>query len=356
MKLTFNNKKIDGILTVLPEQEVLFDDEVENYSFPVKQTMRLKKVMGFEKHRIVKPETASSDLCAEGLSYLLEQKIIAKEEIGAIIVATVTPDHFLPHVSTILQGKFGFDEDVLCLDISQGCAGFIVGLLESFMLLEHMGEKKVLLFNVDVLSKKVSKHDRGSYPLIGDAAAVSVISNSADELPIHLNIHMDGSRGEALMIPAGGSRIPCSAETAEVRDSGDGNLKCLDNLDMDGTAVYTFVQTDVPPLILETLEMAGVSKEAIDWYLFHQPNKFMLEKLAEQLSIPYGKVPMNIVETFGNPSGASIPVVITHNLAEELTHRRKLCCLSAFGSGLCCGAVVLNLGDFDFCDTIVSEC
>ena len=123
MKFTFNDKRVEGILAVLPEQEVFFDDEVENYTFPVKQTMRLKKVMGFEKHRIVKPETASSDLCAAGIERLLEQGLIKKDEIGAIVVATITPDHFVPHVSTILQGRFGLGQDVLCVDISQGMRG-----------------------------------------------------------------------------------------------------------------------------------------------------------------------------------------------------------------------------------------
>ena len=177
MLFTFNNKRIRGIISVLPEQEVTFEEEAENYAFPVKQTMRLKKVMGFEKHRIAKKGTAASDLCLFGIEHLLVNGLIKNDEIGAIVVVTVTPDHFLPQVSTILQGKLGLSHEVFCVDISQGCAGFIVGLLESFMLLDHMADKKVLLLNVDVLSHKVSKQDRGSYPLIGDAATVAVIEN-----------------------------------------------------------------------------------------------------------------------------------------------------------------------------------
>ncbi len=357
MKTVFRNKKITGILGVLPEIEIRFEDEVFNYDFPEKQTMRLKKIMGFEKHRVVKDTTSSSDLCITGLYYMLEKGLISKNEIGAIIVVTTTPDHFIPHVSNIIHGKFGFINDVICIDISQGCAGFLHGLMQSFMLLEHLGNKKVVLFNVDTLSKKVSKKDRNSYPLIGDAAGITVIENDSNSKDIFFNMYNDGSRREALIIPAGGSRLPSSPETAIVRDSDqDGNLRSLDNLKMDGSEVFTFVQTEVPPLIEETLKFANQDKDHIDWFLFHQPNKFMLKKLAEKLEIPYEKLPMNIVENFGNPSGASIPIDIVHNLGSLVLDNKYNCCLSAFGSGLTWGAMTIELGGMDFCEMLISDC
>jgi 3-oxoacyl-[acyl-carrier-protein] synthase III len=162
MRTVFQKKKITGILGVLPQNEVRFEDEIANYNFPEKQTMRLKKIMGFERHRVVKETTASSDLCVAGLKFLLEKKLIIKHEIGAVVVVTTTPDYFIPHVSNVIHGRFHLNNDVICIDISQGCAGFLHGLMQSFMLLEHLADKKVVLFNVDTLSKKVSKKDRNS--------------------------------------------------------------------------------------------------------------------------------------------------------------------------------------------------
>lgn len=156
-------------------------------------------------------------------------------------------------------------------------------------------------------------------------------------------------------IPAGGSRMPCTPETANVEDDGEGNLRCKDNLRMDGTAVFQFVQKDVPGLILETLELSGWLKEDVDWFLFHQPNRFMLRKLAEKIGAPYEKVPMNIVENYGNPSGASIPMVISHNLAREMVAGKYKCVLSAFGSGLAWCAMTMELGNLDFCGIVVSN-
>ena len=132
MKITFHGKKVAGILSVLPEKEVYFEEEVGNYSFPEKQTLRLKKIMGYEKHRISKPETATSDLCVFGLNSLLDRTMLRREEIGAVVVVTLTPDHFVPHSEQHRSGRCNLPHDVLCLDIMQGCSGFEVGLMQAF--------------------------------------------------------------------------------------------------------------------------------------------------------------------------------------------------------------------------------
>jgi 3-oxoacyl-[acyl-carrier-protein] synthase-3 len=350
----FKGKKISGMLTVLPENEHYFKDEVDNYTFPAQQTLRLQKIMGYEKHRIAKDSTSTSDLCVFGVKHLIDEGKIDVSAFGAIITVTLTPDHFVPHVSNIVQAECGFGHDVICMDVLQGCCAFELGLLQAFLLLEHI-EKKVLVLAADVLSHKVSKQDRNSYPLIGDAAAVTVVENDENAGEVWFNLRMDGTRRNVLEIPAGGSRMPCTLETAKIEDDGEGNLRSKNNLRMDGTAVFQFVQKDVPNLILETLELSGWLKEDIDWFLFHQPNRFMLRKLAEKIGAPYEKVPMNIVENYGNPSGASIPMVISHNLAREMVAGKYRCVLSAFGSGLAWCAMTMELGNLDFCDIVVSD-
>lgn len=357
MKTIFRNKKISGLLSVLPATTVKFEDEINNYTFPPKQTLRLQKVMGYKQHAIVKDTTATSDLCLAGLEYILQKGWLKKEEIGGIVVACSYPDHFIPPVSMIIQGKLDLPEDIYCVDISQGCVGFLMALTQGFMLLEHIKDRKVVVISADVLSKKVSKQDRNSYPLIGDAAGIAVVENSDEENEIFTIIRNNGSMGDALTIPAGGSRMPSSAETAKLVDKdNDGNLRSLDNLTMKGSDVFTFVQTKVPPMIDEVLEYAGITKEDIAYYLFHQPNKFMLKKLAEKIGVPYEKVPMNVVEEFGNSSGACIPVCATYNIADILKSENHKYCLSAFGSGLTWEAMVIDIGRLDFCEMFVSDC
>lgn len=356
MKTTFKGKRISGVLGILPETISYFDDEVDNYNFPPKQTLRLKKVMGFEKHRLAKSESTASDFCVKGLEYLLKKEYINKSEIGAIVVVSLSPDYFVPHISNIVQGKCGLPEDVLCMDIPQGCCGYLLGLMQSFLLLDILpAEKKVLLFNVDILSHKVSKHDRNDFPLIGDAAAVTVVEHDKTAKDIAYHMFMDGTDRESLIIPAGGFAMPSTPETAELKQLEDGNQRALDNLTMDGSAIFNFVQMRVPPLIENMFEECKVKKEDIDYYLFHQPNKFMLKKLADKMQIPYEKMFMNIVENYGNPSGVSIPINITHNLNGMHERQRYQCCLSAFGSGLAWGAMIMELYDMQFCEMMEVE-
>ena len=352
MRTVFKNKRISGILGILPENVSYFEDEVDNYTFPPKQTLRLKKLMGYESHRLAKKDSTASDFCKFGMQYLFDNQYISKDEIGAVVVVTLSPDYFLPQISNIIHGEFDLPQDVICMDIPQGCCGFLMGLMQSFFLLDYMDTgKKVVLCNAEVLSKKVSPKDRNDFPLIGDGASIAVIEHDSEAEDAFFSLSTDGTRREALKIPAGGFRLPSNAETAEYKDVGDGNLRALDHMHMDGTAVFSFVQEEVPGCVDDILSFAETDKEEIDYYLFHQPNKFMLQKLREKLNVPKEKFFDDLVTKYGNPSGVSIPLVITDNLADELkTEKNYKCCLSAFGSGLTWGALVMNLGHMEFCE------
>jgi 3-oxoacyl-[acyl-carrier-protein] synthase-3 len=146
--------------------------------------------------------------------------------------------------------------------------------------------------------------------------------------------------------------MPSDQQTAELKDVGDGNMRSKDHLKMDGAAVFNFVQSKVPDMIDELLEFSNTSYQEVDYFIFHQPNKFMLEKLADKMSVPYEKMPNNIVEKFGNSSGVTIPIALAFNLKEELTNGRVKVCLAGFGVGLTWGSMCLNLGDFEFCELI----
>jgi 3-oxoacyl-[acyl-carrier-protein] synthase-3 len=154
------------------------------------------------------------------------------------------------------------------------------------------------------------------------------------------------------MIPAGGLRLPGCPETAVLEDAGDGNLRAKDHLRMDGSAVFNFVQTEVPEMIENLLATVGVSLEKVDYILSHQPNKFMLEKLADKIKLPHAKMPSNIVEHFGNSSGVTIPMAITYNLSAHLRQSRSQVVFAGYGVGLTWSAMLLELGGLKFCEMI----
>lgn len=354
METVFKGKKISSMLGILPETIGHFDDEVNNYCFPIKQTLRLKKVMGYNQHRLAKETSTVSDFAVYGLNYMLDNNWIKKDDIGAVITLTLCPDHFVPHISNIVQARCSLNTDIICMDTAQGCCGFLLGLMQAFMLLDHLHDKKIILINGDILSHKISKRDRNDFPLIGDATTITVVENGGKE-EIYYEMHNDGTRGDALKIPAGAFRMPSTPETAKMIDQGDGNFRALDNMHMDGSAVFNFVQTEVPPMLENAFNKLGKKVEDIDWFLFHQPNKFMLQKLAEKTGIPIERFPMNLVENYGNPSGASIPLTAIYNIKEEILHKTLHCCLSAFGSGLAWGLMFMDLGPLKHCELIESK-
>jgi len=353
MILNFKGKKITDIVSVVPSQISKYEDEIENYSFSRAKCMKLKEIMGFDEHRIAPENITASDLCEFAFNHLVENKGLDRESIDAMIFVTHTPDHFIPPTSSILHGKLGLKEDCLCFDINHGCAGFVVGLQQAFMLLEHDGINKVALLNGDTLSRKINKKDRNSFPVVGDAGAVTIIENDCNAGDIKIFTKNRGKDAMVLKIPAGAFRMPSNDETSKDIDVGDGNFRSLDNLNMEGASVFSFVQVEVPLMVEEILKANNLSKDEIDFYMFHQPNKFMLEKLADKIEVPREKMPNNIVEIYGNSNSVTIPVNITHNLGSKLLQDKKLkLCLAGFGVGLTWASMILDMGSLNSCELI----
>ena len=352
MNFTYRRKRITGLLTIVPANERTFEEDMQHFNFPAARSLKLKAVMGYNKHRVVNPGVCVSELAVFGLEYLFQQGLLERDGFDALILVTQTPDHLMPPTSNIIQGRLNLKRDLFCLDINQGCAGFVIGLLEAFTLLEQDSVRRVVLINADVLSRKTSPQDRNSYPLMGDAASITVVERDPDDSVIHAALKMDGTRNEALMIPAGGLRLPSSPATAVLEDVGDNNLRAQDHLRMDGSAVFNFVQTEVPELIQNLLATTGVPLAAVEYVLCHQANRFILEKLAAKLDVPAAKMPANLVEHFGNSSGVTIPMAITFNLAAHFRQHRSQVLLASYGVGLTWSAMLLHLGGLAFCEMI----
>ncbi len=352
MDFKFNNKKVSGVLTVVPKNTVKFLDEIDNYGFSKEKCLNLQEVMGFNERRIVKGDECGSDLALYGMEYLIEKGLLNKEDIGALILITQTPDHFMPPTSSILHGKLGLGKQVLCFDINQGCTGYVYGLLQAFLLLESSCNGKIVLINCDTLSRRACQYDRNIFPIIGDAGAITIIENSEEENEISLNLNTDGSRSDWLKIPAGGFRKPSNDETREIKELADGNRRSEDDFYMNGAGIFTFTQTDVPRSIKQFFETSSIGIDHVDYFMFHQPNRFMLGKLAKKLNVSPDKMPSNVVEKFGNSSSASTPLVICYNLDKKLIKNRFKICIAGFGVGLSWGVTTLEMGPLDFCEWI----
>ncbi|MBQ8982356.1 MAG: hypothetical protein IJ079_02110 [Lachnospiraceae bacterium] len=351
MDFHFQNKQITGVLSILPETEYRMEDEVIDPNDS--KVKRLQKVIGYGSRRRVKGNTCMSDLLLYGLRHLISSQQLNPDDIGAIIVSTLCEDYLLPSLGCILQGELGLENDVYCMDTPQACAGYVTGLIHAFLLLDHMPNKKVIVCTGEILNRKSdpneAKYEHPSFG--GDIANITIVENCHSSRDIYANYFTDGSRRNALIIEDGGFRNPMTAEKLKMQTN---NLPCM-GVSMDGSGVFNFVQKEVPPSIFELSKQAGVTVDDIDWFLFHQPNKFMLQKLAGALGVPFRKVPMKLTETLGNSDSGTIPAIMTTEAADSLLSHNNLCCLSGFGGGLTWTSIIMDIGNLDFCECITSD-
>lgn len=353
MRATIKNVKIRGLCATVPAAVYKFEDELKEFPFPEKSSRRLGRVMGFNEHRIADPATSPCDLASFTLNHLFRNNYLHKDALEGLIVVAQMADHLCPGNSKVIHGQLDLPRSVYCADIYENCVGFISGLYAASCQIAAGTANEIALVVTDGGACRANKLDRNTYPLCGDAAAVAVVSRSSDpEDRIQFVFKNDGSRRDALIIPAGGCRMPATAETAKMIKDEMGNYRSLNNMRMDGTAVFQFVMSEVPKVIDELCEYARISRDDFEYHLTHQPNRFMLEKLADILRVPRERLFNNIVERFGNSSSATIPVNVAYNLGEKLKTEKPLVCMSAFGAGLSLAAAATRLGQMDFCELI----
>ena len=254
----------------------------------------------------------------------------------------------MPPTSNVIQGRLNLKKEMFCMDINQGCAGFVIGLMQAFLMLEQESIQKVILINADVLSRKTSPKDRNSFPLVGDAASITVVERDPIDSVIHAISRWTARAERLLTIPAGGFRLPAHRQPQSWKMSATiisgPRIICAWTV----SAVFNFVQVEVPPMIEDLLKYARRSVGEVDYFFCHQPNRFMLQKLADKMQLPYAKMPSNVVERFGNSSGVTIPMTITLNLRDRLVHEQFRVCLAGFGVGLTWSSMLLNLGKVKF--------
>lgn len=343
MVTSFNNKTISAIYSVLPAHEVDFMDEAGNYSFSEVQMKKLKKVMGFGTRRVAMVGETVGDYAIYGIKRMLEDGVLKESEIGAIIVTTTSPDHFIPPISNIVQGKFDFDEDVVCIDISQGCCGYTVGLTYSFMTLNALENKKVLLIAGDMLSARVSTRDRASRPITGDGVTISIIENTTEN-KIFCSLKNDGKDAFAVYVPAGGTRMPITPETTKEEEDEFGNWRGKQHLVMQGDLVFNIIINMTPVMMEELLLKSGDKMDDIDYFICHQSSSFTLKKLAQRLEVTEERLPRDIVPKYGNSSSATIPVTMCEHCDQFFADgKKKKIMFAAFGTGMSLGAVLMDL-------------
>lgn len=282
------------------------------------------------KERHIATTENTSDLCIQVAKDLLAKSQTKPEEISFVIVATMSPDYNSPSVACLVQGAIGAT-NALAFDLSAACAGFVYALSMGEKLI-RTGSGKGLIIGGEVISKVLDWQDRSTAVLFGDGAGGVLLEPSSETHLLKESIHADGSRGMSLTSgyvnphdnPYGGQQAPKNA--------------CLS---MVGREIFDFATRDVVKSIAELIEE---DKASIDYFLLHQANARILDKIARKLQIDRSKFLQN-VEKYGNTSAATIPILLDEAVAAGtliLGNNQKVV-LSGFGGGLTWASVLVTL-------------
>ena len=351
-KSCFKNARISGLVACIPRREKSIDDEVELFGGNVRQVERLKKTIGLNKRRVVDDDTTTADLCRSAARELMQRLELESESIDALLCVTQTPDYAQPCNAAVLHGQLGLDKECAALDINLGCSGYVYGLWMAHMMVANGGCRRVLLLAGDTISRITHPRDRAVAPLFGDGGSATLIEHAKEESPAWFSLHTDGSGYDKLIVPAGGFRQPISPETRVESMDEEGNIRCPENLCMDGAEVFNFSIQVEPASVREVLEYARLELESIDHFVFHQANRYILSNIAKRLKLDPAKVPMQTVERYGNQSSASIPAAICSELADSLSCGEKRLLLSGFGVGLSWASAVIHFRSLKACAVI----
>ena len=284
---------------------------------------------GIKERRIASEDQATSDLAIEACRKTLENAGLGVKDIDLIIMATSTPDTIFPSTACWIQKGLGADH-IPAFDISVGCTGFLYGMILAESLILNGTNKRILLIGGELLTKVTNWKNRNTCVLFGDAAAAVVLEESDDESGM-LSYYWkaDGNLGDLLYQPAGGTRIPATAQSVAQ------DLHCLS---MKGNEVFKHAVKRMGEAALEALKQAGLDRDDIDYFIPHQANIRIIEATGRRLKIPREKVYSNI-HKYGNVSVASIPISL-HELYEEGKFKKgNIIVMDAFGAGFTWAAI-----------------
>jgi len=336
--ITYKNVGIRAIAACVPS-DVVYNKDL-GYLIPEDEIEKTINAIGIRERRISNADICSSDLCFKAAKKLIEDNEIDVNTIDVLLFLSQTPDYRMPATAPLLQNRLGLQDTTACMDLNLACSGYAYGLSAAFAYASQQGINRVLLLVGETFTKLTSPYDKVNWPLFGDAGTATLVEKG-DYCDSYIELMTDGSGAESLIIPAGEFRNPATAENLQTTEREDGNRRSDHQIYMDGMDVFNFTLRVVPRAIKNMLTVLSIQPDAIDYYLFHQANKFMIDFIVKKIKIDIEKVPYSI-DRFGNTSSASIPLTIVSELESRIKDSKKII-LCGFGAGLSWGTAYMEL-------------
>ena len=284
--------------------------------------------VGIRERHIAPPEMATSDMAVLAACAALNQRGIAGRDIEAILLCTVTPDMMFPSTACLVQDRIGA-KGAWGFDLVAACSGFIYGLTTAASLVKSGAHKNVLVIGADTMSRILDYTDRATCILFGDGAGAMLVERGeADEGFLGFLNEVDGSGGDALKMPAGGSRMPPTAETVANR---------LHYVKQEGQAVFKYAVKKMYEISRDLLDRHGLTVQDIKLLIPHQANARIINAAAEKLGLREDQVIINI-DRYGNTTAATIPLATRDAVETGRLKKGDLVLFASVGAGFTVGA------------------
>lgn len=328
---------IKAISYYLPEKVVTNEELVKE--FPEWSVDKVAQKVGVDSRHIAADNETAGDMAEKAARKLFAEYDISPNSIDFVMLCTQSPDYFLPSTACILQDRLGIPTSAGAFDYNLGCSGCIYGMAMAKGLITAGIAKNILLLTAETYNKYLHPSDKSNRSIFGDGAAACLISTEGFAEIGEFVLGTDGSGYKHLIVETSASRKKERTNVESVDD--DGHIRREDYLYMDGSAIFNFTLDAVPAMMKQVLEKNNLEKDQIDYYVFHQANKFMLNTIRKVCVLPKDKFYINLAET-GNTVSSTVLIGLKDCITNKIIKTGDKVMISGFGVGLSWGGVILK--------------
>jgi 3-oxoacyl-[acyl-carrier-protein] synthase-3 len=328
--LSLRRAKITAVSHFLPERRVTNNDLSK---FVDTSDEWIFERTGIRERRMVDKGVAASDLGAQAARNVLEKRGIDASEIDLIIFATVTPDMFFPSSACLVQTKIGASR-AWGFDLSGACSGFVYALATGAQFIQTGAHRKVLVIGSDVMTSIIDFQDRATCVLFGDGAGAVLLepAEEGEQGIIDFMLRCDGSGGQFLYMPGGGSLHPSTAETVQ---------KKMHYVHQDGKNVFKFAVRGMADISQEILERNHLNVSDVKLYIPHQANLRIIKAAMEKMQLEESQVAINI-DRYANTTAATIPICLSEAVETKRIQKNDHVLMASFGAGFTWGSLLFR--------------
>ena len=328
---------IEGISYYLPERVVTNEELLQE--FPEWSVDKVAAKVGVNSRHLAAENETAGDMAEKAAHKLFEEYNIDPSTIDFLMLCTQSPDYFLPSTACILQNRLGIPTSAGAFDYNLGCSGCVYGMVMAKGLIDSGIAKNVLILTAETYQKYLHPSDKSNRSIFGDGAAACLLSTEGIAEIGNFSLGTDGSGADHLIVKTGAARI--KQTTGNVVEDADGHQRFDDYLYMNGSAIFNFTLDAVPVMMKDILEKNHLNREEVDYFVFHQANKFMLNTIRKVCVLPKDKFYVNLEET-GNTVSSTVLIALKDCLTKGTIQPGMKVMITGFGVGLSWGGTILK--------------